>query len=176
MSALAGKYRFLLLGLFVLALDQWTKWIIEIRFALYEVRSIIPGLNITRVENTGVAFGLLPARGSLWGTTLLTLLGLFALGVVITFFVRASRRERWLLTGLGLILGGAVGNLIDRVLSGAVTDFIDVYFGSYHWHTFNVADSAITVGIAFMLLESVLHRDSGKADPAPVTETEQPSR
>jgi len=174
-SALAGKHRFLVLGLLVLALDQWTKWTIEIRLALYEVRSVFPGLNMTRVENTGVAFGLLPARGSLWGTTLLMLLGLFALGVVVTFFVRARRSERWLLTGLGLILGGAVGNLIDRVLSGAVTDFIDVYVGSYHWHTFNVADSAITVGIVFMILDSVLHRDSGETDPAPVGDTGQPS-
>jgi signal peptidase II len=95
-------------------------------------------------------------------------LGLIALFVVIAFFVRARRTDRWLLAGLGLILGGAVGNLVDRMMSGAVTDFIDFYVGSYHWHTFNVADSAITVGILFMLIDSFSGRSSEEAEGAEV--------
>jgi signal peptidase II len=154
MKTPGGKYRYLLLALLIVAVDQWTKWWVEVNLAMHEVRRVLPSLNLTRVTNTGVAFGLLPARGSLWGTLLLTVLGLVALAVVATFFLRARRRERWLLTGLGLILGGAVGNLIDRILSGGVTDFIDFYIGSYHWHTFNVADSSITVGIVFMVIDS----------------------
>jgi signal peptidase II len=157
MSRMTGKFRFVLLALSILTLDQWTKWWIEISLEMHEVVSIVPGLNLTRVVNTGVAFGLLPARGNLVGTALLTILGLVALIVIATFFLRAASRERWLLAGLGLILGGAVGNLVDRVMNGAVTDFIDVYVGTYHWHTFNVADSAITAGIACMILDSLFH-------------------
>jgi signal peptidase II len=153
-----GKFRFVLLALLVVAIDQWTKWWVEISLEMHEVRQLIPNLNLTRVSNTGVAFGLLPAHGSLWGTVLLTGLGLVALTVVATFFIRARRSERWLLTGLGLILGGAIGNLIDRILSGAVTDFIDFYVGNYHWHTFNVADSAISIGILFMIIDSFTGR------------------
>ena len=160
MKATSGKFRFLLLALLVMAIDQWTKWWVEISLEMHEVRQVIPNLNLTRVSNTGVAFGLLPARGSLWGTVLLTGLGLVALTVVATFFIRARRSERWLLTGLGLILGGAIGNLIDRILSGAVTDFVDFYVGTYHWHTFNVADSAISVGILFMVIDSFTGRGS----------------
>lgn len=156
MSRMNGKYRFVLLALAVLAVDQWSKWWIEISLRMHEVVSLLPSLNLTRVENTGVAFGLLPARGNLLGTVLLTVLGLVALAVITTFFLRARRHERWLLTGLGLILGGAVGNLVDRVMSGAVTDFVDFYVGSYHWHTFNVADTAITVGIICMILDSLV--------------------
>ena len=162
MSKSGGKYRYLLLGLLVVAIDQWSKWWIELNLRPYEVRPILPSLNLTRVANTGVAFGLLPARGNFWGTVLLTVLGLVALGVVLAFFIRARRSERWLLTGLGLILGGAVGNLIDRIMSGAVTDFIDFFVGSYHWHTFNVADSSITVGILFMIVDSLFGRPSDK--------------
>ncbi|MEE8138475.1 MAG: signal peptidase II, partial [Thermoanaerobaculia bacterium] len=73
--------------------------------------------------------------------------------------------DRRLLTSLALILGGAVGNLIDRMANGEVTDFIDVYFGAYHWHTFNVADSAITVGIALMALDIFLARNRRRAVP-----------
>ena len=160
MKATSGKFRFLLLALLVMAIDQWTKWWVEISLEMHEVRQVIPNLNLTRVSNTGVAFGLLPARGSLWGTVLLTGLGLVALTVVATFFIRARRSERWLLTGLGLILAGAIGNLIDRILSGAVTDFVDFYIGTYHWHTFNVADSAISVGILFMVIDSFTGRGS----------------
>ena len=86
-------------------------------------------------------------RGRGWGTGV----GLLALSVVLVYFWRTASEDRLLLVALSLVLGGAVGNLVDRVHSGAVTDFIDVYLGSYHWHTFNVADSAITVGIALML-------------------------
>ena len=162
-----GKYRYLLLALLVVVLDQWSKWWIEVNLSLHEVRPIFPNLNLTKVTNTGVAFGLLPARGNVWGTVLLTVLGLVALTVVLAFFLRAHRRERWLLGGLSLILGGAIGNLIDRVMAGAVTDFIDFYVGSYHWHTFNVADSAISIGIVFMVIDSFSGRDRHEPEPTP---------
>lgn len=153
------KARFLLISLAVLVVDQWSKWWIERRLDLHDSISIIPGyLDFTHVSNTGVAFGLLPAHGDLTATLLLTLLGLVALGVIGYYFLRTPADHRLLLTSLSLVLGGALGNLLDRIAAGAVTDFIDFYVGDWHWHTFNVADSAITIGIVLMALELLLTR------------------
>lgn len=152
-ARLTGKGPYLLVALAVLALDQWTKWLVELHLPLSAVQPVFPGLNLTHVRNTGVAFGLFAAPGSTsWP---LALLGLAALGAVVFYFVLAPREHRLLLTALGLILGGAVGNLLDRLASGAVTDFIDVYAGDFHWYFFNAADSAITVGIVLMAFESL---------------------
>ena len=150
----SAKYPYLCLALAVLVGDQITKWQVEAHLMGAAPREVIPGLlNFVYVRNTGVAFGLFPANGELWATLALTVLGLGALAIVAVYFRRTPATERLLLTSLGLILGGAVGNLADRVLQGGVTDFIDFYFGSYHWHTFNVADSAITIGIGLMLFD-----------------------
>ena len=111
------KLPYLLLALAVLIGDQVTKWLVELRLAGGPPREIIPGLlNFTHVNNTGVAFGLFPAHGNLGATVLLTVLGLGALTIVAVYFRRTPASDRLLLTALGLILGGAVGNLVDRVL------------------------------------------------------------
>ena len=152
----AGKGRYLLISLAVLLADQWSKWLVEQRLPLYSVEPVIPGfLNFTHVKNPGVAFGFLASLGRESGPWILSLLGLFALSLVGLYFWRLDRSQRLLLTALGLILGGAVGNLVDRMAAGMVTDFIDVYVGTYHWHTFNVADSAITVGIVLIAWDSL---------------------
>lgn len=149
----AGKSPYLLLGLAVLVLDQWTKWWIESHLAPYGRIEVIPNfLNLIYVENTGVAFGFLAAHGDARGVFVLVGLGLLALAFVTFYFWATPRRDRVLLTALGLVMGGAIGNLVDRTTRGAVTDFLDAYVGTYHWHTFNVADSAITIGIGLMLL------------------------
>ena len=160
---------YLLLSLFVLVADQWSKWLVERHLPLHQPRELIPGiLNFTHVQNTGVAFGLFAANGSGPGTLILTVLGLVALVVVGVYFWRTSTQDRLMLTSLALILGGAVGNLIDRVAAGSVTDFIDAYVGTFHWHTFNVADSAITIGISLMAVEILLagKRSSVASEPA----------
>ena len=151
-----GRSRFLLLSLLVLVLDQWSKHWVETSLALHTGRiEVIPGfLDLIHVRNTGVAFGLFASHGDQFGTWLLTGLGILALGFVGYYFYVLPREDRAQLIALALVLGGAVGNLFDRAVSGGVTDFIDAYVGSYHWHTFNVADSAITVGICLMLLAS----------------------
>ena len=100
-----------------------------------------------------MAFGLFAAHGSLWPTVILTTLGLAALTIVGIYFWKTPADDRRMLIALSLILGGAVGNLLDRIASGQVTDFIDAYYKSYHWHTFNVADSAITIGICLMAID-----------------------
>ena len=153
------KIPYLLISLTVLVLDQWSKWLVEARIPLHKTLPVIDGLlNLTHIKNTGVAFGLFASRGELTGTLILTALGLVALVVVGFYFWRTPTSEGLLLVSLGLILGGALGNLADRVSAGQVTDFIDFYFHSYHWHTFNVADSAITIGIFLMALDLIRSR------------------
>ncbi len=158
----ARKEIYLLLSVAVLALDQWTKWLVETRLPEHVAYPVIPGLlNFTHVTNTGIAFGLFASGGDLLGTLLLTALGMTGLGLLFWYFVKTPPVHRLMLASLALILGGAVGNLADRVAAGKVTDFVDFYFGTYHWYTFNVADSAITIGILLMALEMVRPAGAG---------------
>lgn len=147
------------LALLVVALDQWSKWLIEQRFEKFESIDVIANFfSIVHVSNTGIAFGLFRSHGNVGGTALLAILGFSALAIVAYFYWRTPHHHVLLLTALALVLGGAVGNLIDRVLLGAVTDFFDFYLGSRHWPTFNVADSAITTGIGLLAVETLLAR------------------
>ncbi|MEA2601273.1 MAG: signal peptidase [Acidobacteriota bacterium] len=162
------KLRYLLVSVGVIVLDQWTKWLVELHLPHHMAETVIPGfLNLTHVRNTGVAFGLFASDGG-GGGGLLTILGLGALAAVALYFWFAPSRDRWLLVALALVVGGAVGNLIDRVTSGAVTDFIDVFVGVHHWPSFNVADSAISVGIVLMAIDSFRphHREAPVVEKA----------
>jgi signal peptidase II len=163
-----AKTGFLLVALLVLALDQWTKWLVEVHLPQLGSVAVIPGfLNFTHVRNTGVAFGLFAAHGGDVHALALSLVGALALAVVLIYFWRTPARDRLLLVALALVLGGAIGNLTDRVAGGAVTDFIDVYVGTYHWHTFNVADSAITIGLMLMAWDALrprAHREPAIAE------------
>jgi signal peptidase II len=155
----AHKLRYLFLSLGVIVLDQWTKWLVEVHLPQHAAHPLIPGfLNLTHVRNTGVAFGLFASDGASSSSWVLALLGLAALAAVAAYFWLTPGRDRFLLVALALVLGGAVGNLIDRLSSGAVTDFVDVYLGSHHWPAFNVADSAISIGIVLMALDSLRPR------------------
>lgn len=168
-----GKLRYLLVSLGVLVLDQWTKWLVEIHLPHHAAQPVVPGfLNLTHVRNTGVAFGLFASDGGSGGW-LLTLLGLGALAAVGLYYWFTPSRDRTLLVALALVVGGAVGNLIDRVSSGAVTDFVDVYMGAHHWPSFNVADSAISVGILLMAIDSFRphHRSHQHREASPAAAT-----
>ncbi len=169
MDSRMGKLRYLFISLVVLVLDQWTKWLVELHLPHHTAEPVIPGfLNLTHVRNTGVAFGLFASDVS--SGRLLTLLGLGALAAVSVYFWFAPSRDRSLLVALALVVGGAVGNLIDRVSSGAVTDFIDVYVGAHHWPSFNVADTAISIGIVLMAIDSFRPRPR----EAPAAATAEP--
>lgn len=152
---MARKARYLLVSLAVLALDQWTKWLVELHLPELTSQPVIPGVfHLSHVRNTGVAFGMLAAHGASGGMIWLILLGASALTVIAWFFWRTPANERLLLVALALVLGGAVGNLLDRLVSGGVTDFLLVYLGSYHWPDFNVADMAISIGLVLLVLDS----------------------
>ena len=159
------KARLGVVSLAVLVIDQWTKHLAESALAGRPPRTVIPGfLDLVHVENTGVAFGLFAAGGSTLGVLVLTLLGMVALGLVLYYFLRTPDTNKGVLFSLALILGGAVGNLVDRIVSGSVTDFIDVYVGTHHWPTFNAADSAITIGIVLLMVDAFF---PGRPDPVP---------
>jgi signal peptidase II len=169
-----GKLRYLLVSLGVLVLDQWTKWLVEAHLPHHTAHEVVPGfMNLTHVRNTGVAFGLFASEGGGNGLVL-TLLGLGALAAVSVYFWLTPTRDRLLLMALALVVGGAVGNLIDRISSGAVTDFVDDYVGTHHWPSFNVADSAISIGIVLMAIDSFRphHRRQPQEAPAAATAAE----
>lgn len=137
----------------VLLLDRLTKWIVETRVSFLDSLKVIPGFfDIVRSENRGVAFGLFNGSDSQWRTLVLVLLAVAAvIGVSIVLWhpERLDRLARW---GFALILGGAAGNVVDRILYGQVTDFLLFYFRDYQWPAFNVADSAIVIGSGLLAL------------------------
>jgi signal peptidase II len=148
-----GKYTklFVISGLVVL-LDQVTKLLILKNLPLFHSTTVIPGFfNITHILNPGGAFGFLAHQNSHFRNLLFLLASSIAIGCIYFFYKNVSNTQPLLASGLALIFGGAVGNLMDRIRFGKVVDFLDFYVGSHHWPAFNVADSAITVGITVFL-------------------------
>ena len=138
----------------VFALDRLTKWLIETRVSPLDVHTVIPGFfDIVHSQNRGVAFGLFNDGHSDLRTALLIAFSAAAVALVAGLLWNAAKLDGWNVWGLALILGGAVGNVYDRILSGRVTDFLEFYLGSLHWPTFNLADSAIVMGSGLLLLE-----------------------
>ena len=148
-----NKYRWVsMIVAAVIVLDQFTKYVVLQRFSLHESVPVIPGFfNLTYVRNPGAAFGILAGAHGAWRTVFFITVSLVALAVIITL-VRKTH-DRLPLVAFALIGGGAVGNLIDRVRSGEVVDFIEWYYRSYHWPAFNIADSAISVGVALLAVD-----------------------
>jgi signal peptidase II len=138
----------------IVALDQLTKAIVRSRVPLSASVEVVSGfMNITHVRNTGAAFGLFNAADFPFKTVAIAVVALAAI-VWVGVYAAGLPRHHWLARlGLALIMGGAAGNLLDRVIIGSVVDFVDVYWGAYHFWAFNVADSAISVGVAIMILD-----------------------
>ena len=136
----------------ILLLDQVSKAAVSGTLKMYEIRPIIPGLlNLTLVHNTGAAFGLLAGQPSPLRTLFFLGVSFLAMGVVVWMIFRLDQEQKVELVALSLIFGGALGNVIDRARLGEVIDFIDVYYRTYHWPAFNVADSAVTTGVLLLL-------------------------
>jgi signal peptidase II len=144
------------LPLIVLVLDQLTKALVRSAIPLYESVEVIPGLlNLVHVRNTGAAFGMLNATDFPFKSVVIALIALAGLAGVAAYAATLAHEQRVARVGLALIIGGALGNLIDRMIDGSVVDFVDVYWRHWHFWAFNVADSAITVGVAIMLLDAL---------------------
>ena len=138
----------------VFALDRITKLVIEARVSFTDTYRVIPGFfDIVRSENRGVAFGLFNDSTSEWRTWLLVAASLAAVALVSVLLWRAERLDRLTMWGFALILGGAAGNVYDRIVWGQVTDFLLFYIGSYQWPAFNAADSAIVIGSGLLLAD-----------------------
>ena len=144
----------LIVSVTVVILDQITKAMVRPALALHESREVIPGfLDLTRVHNTGAAFGMLNAAEFPFKTLVLSVVAAVALGGVAWYAATVPLSDRLARLGIAGVLGGAIGNLIDRATSGYVLDFVDAYWGEWHFWAFNVADAAITVGVIFMILD-----------------------
>jgi signal peptidase II len=134
----------------VVVLDQITKLLIMTHVSPVESIRVFPFLHIVHVKNTGAAFGSFKSLGS----TFFIVISVVAILFVIYLLMKNAYNQ----FGLSLVLGGAIGNLIDRVLYGKVVDFMDFFIGNFHWPAFNVADSALTIGIAVILITSLLKK------------------
>jgi signal peptidase II len=148
-----------LLSLGALAADQLSKHAVEKFTAPGSLRVLVPGLlNLVHTTNPGVAFGLFADSENAWRAPLLIVFSVAVIGMLIWLLATGRAGGRAGECGIALILGGAVGNVLDRFLHHSVTDFIDFHIGAHHWYTFNVADSAIVIGAALVVLE--LFRDA----------------
>ena len=142
----------------VVVFDQLTKGLVMAYFGLYELQPVIPGLfNLTYLTNTGAAFGMLAGAQSVWRQVFFVGVAVAAIGVMVFSYRQFHNQGKIFAHAIGLIAGGAVGNLIDRLRFGAVVDFLDFYVGTHHWPAFNVADSAICVGVGLFILGSILY-------------------
>lgn len=145
--------KWLWLSALVVVLDQIAKYFATQLLQLHVPLAILPDFNLTLTHNTGAAFSLL-SHASGWQRWFFILLAVTVSIAIIIWMKNLSRNRRWMACCLALILGGALGNLCDRVLWGYVIDFIDVYYRELHWPAFNVADSAITIGAIMLIIDS----------------------
>jgi len=142
----------------VVLLDQATKALVMDRFAMFELLPVIPGLfDLTYLTNTGAAFGMLAGAKSVWRQVFFVGVAVAAIGVMVFSYRQFRSQGRIFVHAIGLIAGGAVGNLIDRLRFGAVVDFLYFHLGTHYWPAFNVADSAITVGVCLFILGTILY-------------------
>jgi signal peptidase II len=138
----------------IVALDQVTKALVDDFMTLHESRTIVEGLvRLTYVQNRGAAFGILSEAGLPYQSLMFSVVSLLALLAIALYAWRMPVQSRLPQTALALVMGGAIGNLLDRARLGYVIDYMDVYWGAHHWPAFNVADSAITVGVALLVLD-----------------------
>jgi len=141
----------------VLILDQGSKWFADSLLGPHDAVPLLPFLDLRKAYNPGAAFSFL-SDASGWQRWFFSGLAVLIIGVLVVWLRQLPRGQGRVALALALILGGAAGNLVDRVLYGHVIDFIDLYYGAWHWPTFNIADSAITLGAVLLILDALLGR------------------
>lgn len=147
---MSGKLKLVLVWLAVILItDQASKLIVDRTMPLHHSIPVLDNFfNLTYIRNTGAAFGIFAGSAEIFRRPFLIVVSILAIAFIVTMLRRLPPRETGLITALAFILGGAIGNLIDRILYGEVVDFLDFYWSGYHWPAFNIADSFITVGVA----------------------------
>jgi signal peptidase II len=145
--------KWLNLSALVIIFDQLSKWWMSSWLDLYETVAVVPYFNLTLAHNYGAAFSFLASAGG-WQRWFFTILAIVVSIVLTVWMKRLKANAKLEAISLALILGGAIGNVIDRVAHGYVIDFLDVYVGNYHWPAFNIADSAICVGAVLLIFDS----------------------
>jgi signal peptidase II len=148
----------------VVVLDQITKYFIQTHVRLHDSITVVPGFfNITHVRNKGAAFGMLSTLPEFWRSAFFITVTLIAVAAISAFIVKTH--ERLLVYAFSLIAGGAIGNVVDRIRYGEVVDFVQWYVKAYYWPSFNVADSAITLGVALLAFEMLFGTSANKQSP-----------
>jgi signal peptidase II len=156
-----GMLKWLWLSLFVIVFDQITKAMADAMLTLYAPKPIMPFFNLTLMYNQGAAFSFLSDAGG-WQKWFFAILAISVSGGIIYWLKKLPSTEKEQAIALSLVLGGAIGNLIDRLIHGYVIDFLDVYYEQLHWPAFNIADSAITLGAAILIAHALFQ---GKKSP-----------
>jgi signal peptidase II len=157
-----GQLRWLALTGALIGIDQWSKHLVESTLSLYEARYYLPVFNLVRAHNQGAAFSML-AGASGWQRWAFSALAVAVSTALVVWLASLERRAQLLAAALALILGGALGNVIDRLRLGYVVDFLQVHWHAHYFPAFNVADSAITVGAAILLLDALLGSRSSRS-------------
>jgi signal peptidase II len=167
MSSYRVRSAHFFVAILIVLLDRWTKRLVAAHIAMYSHIQIIPGFfRLTHTENTGAAFSLFADSPSHWKISLLIGFSVIAMVIVSVLLWKQTRALTVTGVALSLILGGAVGNLWDRVASGRVVDFLLLYYKGYQWPVFNLADSAIVVGAGLLVIEILFHKSSTDETPA----------
>ena len=157
--------RFTWISLLVFVFDQWSKHSVVANMALYERIQLAPFLNFTYVHNYGAAFSFLYDAGG-WQRYFLSAVALIVSALIVWWLRQATKQQVLLPVAFAFILGGALGNVYDRIVHGYVIDFIDVYYASYHWPAFNLADSAIFIGAALLIVDMFKNNEEAQANDA----------
>jgi signal peptidase II len=160
-----GKWtRALAVAGIVVALDQLTKTVVAARMTLHDSIPVIEGcFALTYVRNTGAAFGIFAGRLLAFRVPFFLGVSVFAVALLVWFLRGVPAERRWVVTACGAVVGGAIGNMIDRLALGEVIDFLDLYVGAYHWPAFNVADMAITLGVVGLCLDALRQPEPSRA-------------
>ena len=162
MALMKKKWIWFALVLIFFIADQLSKAVIQLYLSPYETFHVFPGLNLVLVFNSGSAFGFLSQTGHLWHQWFFSIFSVFMSVFLTVWMIRIPAKAHGVLLGLSLILGGALGNLADRLRIGYVIDFIDLYCLNHHWFVFNIADSAICVGAVILFFSN---QDKTKSGP-----------
>ena len=148
-------WRWYILSAFVVLSDQLTKNIVTENFLYGENLNVFSGVNLILIHNAGAAFSFLSDAGG-WQRWLFLLVSLIVSIILAAWLYRLKKTQFFMSLSLSLILGGAIGNLIDRIFLGYIIDFIDIFYKSYHWPVFNIADASITLGVAIFIINNLV--------------------